>query len=235
MVLTENQISRLVAALRDSIDPRRSAVVPLVLRKWSQTELEEHLARATSARIRAERKQIEAAAARARQAAQALSALGADETYVIAARLAAPRSSTPLLTPHHEVLVAQRRLDELQARLEALAAAAEATAVSWTPLPARHETVVRYLVLLDLAAIFEWATGIRAGRRIRTDAQEDAGKPYGPFWDFASKAWPMIFGSTKGLDHSIKQWATARQRYREFSAIVHNLHLTHPEWRLLDK
>jgi hypothetical protein len=236
MIFTEDQISGLAAALPDYTDPRRRAALPLVLGEWGCTELEEHLTRSTPIRIRVERKQMEAAAAHARQLVKALSALGPNELYVIAAHLAAPGLPEPLYAPRPEVLTARHGLDDLQARLEALAAAAEATAASWTPLPRRHSTLVRYLVLQDLAAIFEWATGQRAGRRIKTDiAEEDAGRPYGPFWNFAAAAWPMIFGSTRGLGNSVKEWASARRRYREISPIIYNLHFAHPEWRLLEE
>jgi DNA polymerase len=81
-------------------------------------------------------------------------------------------------------------LQHLEPRqLERLAQAAEATAGRWIPLPFRHTTVVQYLVLQDLAAIYEYVTGEVASRRVRGEDHPEAGRDYGPFWDFAVIAW----------------------------------------------
>jgi hypothetical protein len=129
-----------------------------------------------------------------------------------------------------------RFLEKCPATLQRLAQAAEHTAGRWVPGPLRPAMLSRYLVLLDLAAIFQWATGVRAGRRVRTDlTEEDAGKEYGPFYDFARAAWPMVFGSEKGLGHAIRTWAKGRAQYSEKSPFISNLALRHPEWRIRDR
>jgi hypothetical protein len=63
----------------------------------------------------------------------------------------------------------------------------------------------------------------------------DAGKEYGPFHDFACAAWPMVFGSEKGLGHAIKTWASGRAQHREKSPFIRNLALRHPEWRIRER
>lgn len=127
---------------------------------------------------------------------------------------------------------ADRRLSEEPRKLEQLAKAVAKASMFLRPLPHRQITLIRYLVLQDLAAIYEWATSQRAGRRVRTDIGIDAGKTYGPFWDFASTAWPIIFGSARGLDNALKTWAKAKKRFNESSPIIWNLDLRHPEWRI---
>jgi len=127
---------------------------------------------------------------------------------------------------------ADRRLSEEPEWLELLAKAASKASTAFVPLPLRQNTLIRYLVLQDLAAIYEWATRQRAGRRVRTDITVDAGKNYGPFWEFACTAWPMIFESVAGLDNALKTWAKDRTRYNEVSPLIWNLDLRHPEWRI---
>ena len=105
---------------------------------------------------------------------------------------------------------------------------------AFVPLPHQHKTVVRYLVLLDLGAIFEWATRRRASRKVGTDAGTRPGQTYGPFWDFVSAAWPIIFGSSAGLNNALKFWAEGRRLYDEASPIMWNLDMRHPQWRIFE-
>jgi len=123
-------------------------------------------------------------------------------------------------------------LSEEPERLKLLAKAAIAASTAFVPLPLRQSTLIRYLVLQDLAAIYECAARRRAGRRVRTDMTVDAGKNYGPFWDFACAAWSIVFGSFAGLDNALKTWAKGRTRYKEVSPIIWNLDIRHPEWRI---
>jgi hypothetical protein len=127
-----------------------------------------------------------------------------------------------------------RKLKNCPARLQQLAAAAEQVAKDWDPPPFRTEMLKRYLVLQDLAAIYAWATRESAGRRVRTDATEDSGQAYGPFWEFARTLWPMVFGSETGLDNAMKTWAKGRRDFGERSPFIVNIRLRHPEWRVFD-
>src|SRR5262249_39333215 len=78
-----------------------------------------------------------------------------------------------------------------------------------------------YLVMKDLAAIFELLTDRKAARAIDwTDNTET-----GPFWRFAESVWPVVFGNTRGLKAAMKNWAKARKLYHEHSSFVLNLPL----------
>jgi hypothetical protein len=124
-----------------------------------------------------------------------------------------------------------RILENAPVRLQLLAAAARQLANDWAPPQLRDAMLQRYLVLMDLAAIFQWATGQHAGRKIRTDASEDEGKPYGPFWEFARAAWSIIFGSERGLDYAMRIWAKGQTDFGGRSPLIENMRLRHPEWR----
>jgi hypothetical protein len=235
MTLTDEDVGALVAVLPGCTDAHRRSLLPRILREWSRIDLEEHLTRSTPRQIRAERQQINKVAKRARELAQALSELEPDGRFVIAGQLVEAGAGSRFgLLSHEDSFEADRRLDEAQKRLEELAKAATEAHRAFVPLPNRHETLLRYLVLLDLAAIYEWATRQRAGRRVGTDTSARPGETYGPFWDFASVAWPIIFESVAGVDYALKTWADARRRYKEKSPIIGNLHLRHPEWRIFE-
>jgi hypothetical protein len=165
--------------------------------------------------------------------AQVLEDIGSVCRFHIATMMLPARARSLTRRSSHKVVRrTHSRLAECPARFRLLEAAATEAAASWVPLPVQAGNLQRYLVLLDLAAIFEWASGQHAGRRVRTDISEDAGKEYGPFYDFARAAWPMIFGSEKGLSHALRTWAKRRALYREESPLIWNMDLRHPEWRI---
>jgi hypothetical protein len=235
--LTKEQLDALVSALPGCKSPHRRGLLPRVLEEWTQTDLVDHLSRATPKQIRAERRQLEKLARQSDQLAQTLSGLALDCRFEVASRLLQPAAKARTIAPGFQSTQRMDRLlEECPARLQRLAQAAEHTAGGWVSGSLRPDMLSRYLVLLDLAAIFQWATDEHAGRRVRTDlVEEDAGKEYGPFYDFARAAWPMVFKSEKGLGYAIKTWASGRARYREKSPFIRNLDLRHPEWRIRDR
>jgi hypothetical protein len=161
---------------------------------------------------------LEKLALQSNQLAKTLSKLDLDCRFSIARRLLQPAANARAIGPSWQSARRMDRfLEECPARLQQLARAAEQTAGDWVPLPLRPAMLSRYLVLHDLAAIFQWATGVRAGRRVRTDLSDDAGEEYGPFYDFTRAVWPIIFGSEKGLGHAIRTWAKRRAQHREKS------------------
>jgi hypothetical protein len=99
----------------------------------------------------------------------------------------------------------------------------------------RPRAVAHYLIMMDLAAIFEYLTRKRATRSVRGEDHFAYGAEYGAFWDFAQATWPAIFKSTNGLKSAMKNWAVDRVRYGEASPLIANMHLRHPEWGLFGK
>ena len=235
MRFSNAQVEALVAALPGCPDAHRRSLLPRILREWSGIDLAEHLTRRTPKQIRAERRQIDKVANRARELARALSEVEGGGRFAIASQLLEMETGSQVRSLSYEdKREGDRRLREEPKRLETLAKAAAQASRVFVPLPLRQYTLIRYLVLLDLAAIYEWATRQGAGRRVKTDSGDNAGMTYGPFWDFASAAWPIIFESVAGLDNALKTWAEGRRRYKDTSAIMWNLHMRHPQWRIQD-
>jgi len=97
--------------------------------------------------------------------------------------------------------------------------------------PGQPKKILPYLVLKDVAAIFEWYTGSKATRRV----DRNTGEGIGPFWQFASALWPILFGNdTEGLPAAMKNWASWRSRFDEISALIANIDLRHPTWGVFD-
>jgi hypothetical protein len=102
----------------------------------------------------------------------------------------------------------------------------------WKPKRGRSRNLPAYLVLQDVAAIFEWLTSIKATREV----SRDNGTEIGPFFNFASILWPTIFGNgVAGLPAAIKNWAKWRSAYKEQSPIIVNLALRNPAWGILER
>jgi hypothetical protein len=233
MKFTNAQVDTLVLALPGCTDADRRLLLRRIFKEWGRIDLEEHLTRRTPKQIRAERRQIDKVVNRARKLARALSEVEGVGRFAIASQLLEMEAGSEVSRLSYEDRrEGDRRLSEEPKRLEALAKAAAKASTAFVPVPLRHFTLIRYLVLLDLAAIYEWATRQGAGRRVKTDISDDAGMTYGPFWDFASTAWPLIFKSTAGLDYALKTWAEGKRRYKDTSAIMWNLHMRHPQWRI---
>jgi hypothetical protein len=206
-------------------DSRRRALLPRLLEAWGHNDLEQHLSRATPDQMRRRSQRIVAVANRAEALANALADVDRLGRFMIACRLAELATGIEVASlGNDEIQRFARRLEEEAAHLEPLAEAASREGRRIPP-PLRHSTLIRYLVLQDLAVIFEYATAARAERRVRGEDHSEAEKEYGPFWDLVSTAWPMIFGSQRGLAAALKRWAAARTRHGEPSALIENIHM----------
>jgi len=79
------------------------------------------------------------------------------------------------------------------------------------PKPPPDKATRYYLVMLDLAAIFELVSGEEPRRRV----DFDSGKTYGPFADFAAGVWLVVFGNIRGLSYAVRVWADEMTRQRK--------------------
>ena len=74
-----------------------------------------------------------------------------------------------------------------------------------------------YLMILDLAAIFELVSCEEPTRRV-----DCAGRTYGPFADFAASVWVQIFGNSRGLSYGIRIWADEMSEQRKVAKAAEN-------------
>ena len=212
-------------------DQTRLALLPNILRDWGHEDLPRlfwHEPEPVEVRNERHRrlKRVEGTAA---CLGAALAELDERERSDLICMIACPPERFPHGLTQTNLARATNDMEATHAFLSRLAAAAEAASLSYAPKrgPARNN--VPYVVLLDLAEIFEWVTGIAAKRRVGRNTHEDEG----PFYRFAAAVWPVVFGSADdGLSSALRDWATARKKYAERSPVLRNLQMRHPEWRI---
>jgi hypothetical protein len=81
-----------------------------------------------------------------------------------------------------------------------------------------------YLLLLDMAAIFEWFTDREAARGSNDRPHQ--------FDDFVGVLWSVIFGKADGSQAALKNWAKYKKEFEERSPVISNINFRHPDWRL---
>lgn len=97
-------------------------------------------------------------------------------------------------------------------------------------------------VISDLADIFHWLTGATPSRAVDPNQDSDCSE----FYDFCAALWPAIYANADhGLHSAQKEWATYvttirdqgeklsdSKRYKNLSALIANIDIRHPDWRL---
>jgi hypothetical protein len=233
----DRDIRLIMASFENQIDARGQELLPMVLREWAATDLRAHLANEPE-RIARRTKDLDVIAQYLSAAADLLERLddrglagltlamenlthvGASDANRCDSAPGAGRASAPW--PR----VRQRKLEQLRQ----FAAAARQASEFGRRGRGRPRNGAGYLVLLDLAAIYEWLVGREASRQVDRVYHVETG----PFWKFAAAVWPVVFASDDGLSHGLRSWASAHKKYGEVSPLIANMALRHPEWRLFD-
>jgi hypothetical protein len=225
---TDRDVRLIIASLEGKIYARRRELLPMLLQEWAATDLQEHLTRESPERIAQRLERLEAIAQHYADAANLVESLDARGLTGLASTMASSPDTVVLdAQRYHKAAEAIRQEPE---RLRQMAVAARDARRIWKRGRGRPRNLPSYLILRDLAAIYEWLVRREASRTVsRTDHGET-----GPFWDFASAVWPVVFGSDDGLSYGLRSWAEARQKYGESSPLIANMYLRHPEWRLFD-
>jgi hypothetical protein len=189
------------------LSKRRSELLPKILREWNSTDLREHLSRESRPIIQARIKKLESVRKRAERLLEALNAIDELGRVVIRRQmiLADGLEGTTFLTN-----LVRMRPKEV-----------------WNLKAGQPPNLAAYFVLKDAADIFEWFTGLKATREVDRDSYKDTG----PFWDFASALWPVVFGrGIEGLSSALKNWAHDSVQFDERSALIANIAMRNPTW-----
>jgi len=213
---SDQVLSSIVAAL-PSAPPERAALVAEILRAWAKEDLRDHLTRESRAAARQREQQVQVVMKHAKDLLRAVKALDVRGYFEIALRPQIRRDGTEILTV--DVETARFRRDRAISWLNDLICSPDG------PRPPPEKKVRSYLIVSDLAAIFELVTGQQPTRRINWETS----KPYGPFWSFVT-AVSAALPNVRSLDRAVSEV----QRYQEGSPFVANLQFRHPDlWQKL--
>jgi hypothetical protein len=245
----ERAVELIKASLPKGVDQRRLDLLPLILNEWSVHHLPEHLSRERRATLRTRYdrlKKVGKCAAHLRQALEALDQRG--RSWI--AQEIAPEEGSTFSSVSREKLTDMReqfkqeddfrrklaaatmgRLKQENDFLRKLAAATTRLIQEDKRGAGQPRNIPAYLVMMDIAAIFERLTGRKAARGVDRSYHTETG----PFWRFAESIWPGVFGNTRGLKAAMKNWAKARKLYQEQSPLLYNIALRHPTWRIFER
>ena len=218
----------LIRALPQPVCRRRVVLLPLILEQWNRCDLPEHLSRKSRPVDNDLIGKLEIVRKHARELQEALKAIGEHGRTALLAQMTNRSGSHDENRSEFKAIVTW--LEQEAAFIEKLVAVDPRE--FWKPKRGRSRNLPAYLVLQDLAAIFEWLTSTKATREV----SRDNGTEIGPFFIFASTLWPTIFGKgVTGLPAAMKNWAKWRSAYNEQSALIVNLALRNPVWEILKR
>jgi hypothetical protein len=226
---TERDVDLILKVLPAGIPPRKLQLLPRILRDWADNDLATNLDSETPGTRRARIKRLDALAHSALRLLDALDAANrSDDDFCVIREMAMAKQGRMTQQNRNQL---QARLDEERAFLAELSSAAKAASATWKQGKGHPRNIKALLVILDIAGLFRWLTGKTATRQVSRD--DDT--PTGPFWDFAAALWPIIFGKgDDGLQAAIKNLASA-QRKGSRSAVLANIDLRHPAWRVFEE
>jgi hypothetical protein len=201
-------------------------LLPLLLRAWAWIDLLEYAdVDAGRGTMRASQKPIGDLLKLAGKMSKLLAELeraGFVEDLSFALQCSTPlRSVDPLSNP------TRQKLSELQSDLSAWVSAGMAYQRRLETGPGQPRNFTAQMVLLDLAAIYEWATGRAAVRSVSPKSRKDVGH----FWNFVASIWPLVFADgIAGLSAAMRRFGDMKSI--EGSPLLANMNLRFPEWDL---
>jgi hypothetical protein len=189
---TDHSLHLIAGSLPPNVNPRRLDLLSRIFREWAQTDLKEHLSRKANGRRQKRIGTLRSIDNHGNKLLRALSELEqADDGCWIAYGLGVVRERPLSRTESADV---ESQLGQQREFLKRLSPAAAAAANSLHVSRGRPRNLTAYLVMQEIATIFQWVTGTEASRSVdRADGNE-----IGPFWEFALAIWPVVFG--KGDD-----------------------------------
>lgn len=223
-------ISSIVAALPLGCRQERVALLPRILREWADQDLCGHLIAESRAAIQERQKQLRNLGRQARTLIEVFAKLDRTGLLTAARYIEALRANKSFLKV--DVTAARQRQDDGLEWLGDLAVTFEGWVEPGVALG--RPKGFSYHILLDLGAVYRFVTGEPPTRQVHGRDHPERGKDYGPFWDFASAVWSAIFGKVTGLSYAMKDFAAGRAQFDDYSPIIANMGLRHPEWGIFD-
>jgi hypothetical protein len=228
IVFSKTLITEIADSLPEPVCERRRELLPKILHEWSRTDLQMHLSRDPRPVVRARIKKIEGVVKCADRLLQAFKALDDVDRAIIEYEILRRVEGRDHVSQLERSNL-RRRMGEKNELLAKLAAIAPTKL--WGLGRGQPRDITAYLVLRDAAAIFKWFTDKKPTRRV----DRASGTESGPFFEFASVLWPVLFGKgIQGLPAAMKNWAEAKSRYGAGSLVINNISRRYPAWRVFD-
>jgi hypothetical protein len=208
----------------------RCELLPRILQEWGRTDLHEHRSRESRAIIRKRIERLEKVKLSARQLLNALKKLDKRDQTTLLMKMTIAEGKSFWSPSPTEFSDQQARLRQ---ELDYLAKLGAITPEEFFQISrGQPRNIAAYKVLQDAAAIFEWLTDTEATREV----DRDEGTETGPFFQFASILWSAVFRKgVAGLPAAMKNWAAGRSKYDEASALIGNIALRYPTWRVFER
>jgi hypothetical protein len=228
LTFTDADVESVIGALSVEASPHRLSLLPQVLREWAEVDLSEHaFMEALRASAPHQANRFQKVARKSKELLNAIDAvIEVAELGLIASELGRASESIPMRERYAHF---SQKLREHRDFLNHLQAAAESLQNRLKKGRGQPRNTVAYLVLLDLAAIFRWLTRTKPKREV--DRIE--GFETGAFYAFCTAVWPLVFKSeTSGLPAAMKNWASWHHKHNDASALLANIDLRYPSWRI---
>ena len=222
---TDRHVQLIAGSLPSGIDPERLKLLPSLLREWARVELRTWLLRIPPTALARQRERLEKVAKRATDLIQALDELDGLQRWALVDQLGLNEGLTVYRNQENK-----RRIDEWHS----LTATMGITRSQPAGKPGRGQPRknAAQLVLMDLAALFEHLTGLRASRKVPQTGDE-AGQESGPFLEFARAVWPVIFeNADHGLLSQLRKWADGGSKK---SPLIYSIAARRPEGGVISK
>lgn len=220
---SERDIRLIQSSLPPGTDSEQIELLPSLLREWARVELRWHFARTPLPVLARQRMRLKKVAKRVAALIQALDELDGLDRWALVERLGIAEGLGLLSACRNEQN--KRRVDEWRSLTATVAAAAAEP--QWKPGKGQPRNNIAQLVLQDLAAIFEYVTGLRASRVVDRRTREESGH----FLNLARAVWPVVFHNGDfGLVSQLREWADDGGKK---SMLISGIALRRPEWGLI--
>jgi hypothetical protein len=223
---SDDDFRRIAAWLPEGGDPRRYKLMPQIIREWAGEDIRQHFVTEPPAARRKRSERLTRLGKLADRLLVALDGLNERDRLTLAAQIGIAEGQSDLEAIFSEEN--KRRLDESRDFVAIVAAGGKRPLSK--PSRGHPRNILSYLVMMDIAAIFEYLAEIKATRQVDRHNHDEKG----PFRDFASAIWSILFASDYGLSAALKNWADGKKKYADRSPVMANIALRHPEWVLFD-